>query len=424
MKKFLLFLMMLLWAQGAWADFQVATGTITTPTSTGNASISGLAFTPKIVFFYSTSNSTFNSGLGMQQAFGVASGSSNEWSFGNVSLKSSATNGRVFKSTTCFSLYTYNSGIVAYLEGNLVSLDSTGFTIDWTTVQGSGHPVYYIALGGSSLNVAVGTFNSGVSTGNQSITGLSFKPNTLLIGNTLSNTTEGESGSSLFSFGFLDSALNEEVSSGLDNTNTASYGMEISTELINRLTTGGSISTQASIVSLDSGGFTVNFTTNTSAKEYGYVALNGVNSKTGNFNEQSGTGNQSVTGIGFTPSVVLFNSAGLPTSTSVSSPMLMSIGGGTASSSSVSDVYDSFNGSTITSASDGSASYAIQFINGSSMLSQASIASLDSSGFTVNWQTNDGTAREITYLALGLQASSSTTTMYNGVNVYNGTNIY
>lgn len=418
MKKLILFLLFIFLSSSAWADFQVATGTLTTPTSTGNASISGLAFTPKVVIIYGNIITTRGYNFGI----GAASGSSSEWG-SSVWDDNNQAPERNLKTTEVVSIY---NSTTDWLEGNLVSLDSTGFTVDWTTVQASGKTLYYIAMGGSSLSASVGNFTSSASTGTQSITGLGFQPSTVLL-DTIGLATAGPSGTDILTLGIGDAGSTHTTAGNNVVASGNSYYQQLSGTIISRVSSSGPSQTAvATLTSLDSGGFTLNFTTAASYL-YGYIALGGIQSAQGVFNQPSSNGNQSVTGLSFSPSVVMFMNAQAISGTSIGNGRGLNFGIGLSSSN--------MNFGTLIAASgtnnyggDAGSGEVIENMSGgnpSTVNAKASMFSLDSAGFTVDWTQTNATAVETIYWALGTASAPSTnSTIYLGSstrNIYGAT---
>lgn len=157
--KFIM-LISLFWTSSAHAIMMSKVGYITVPASTGTQSITGLNFEPKIVIFYGNALST-SAGINKRPAsmfYGVMS-SSAQWVFhigGNNGVTIDTT--RNYHSTTsCIAAYDY---VTKKFEADYDSLDSDGFTIEWTTVT-SGLLINYVAYGGDDITeVDVGTFTT------------------------------------------------------------------------------------------------------------------------------------------------------------------------------------------------------------------------------------------------------------------------
>jgi len=134
-----------------------------------------------------------------------------------------------------------------------------------------------------------------------------------------------------------------------------------------------------------------------------------MNVKTGSFAQPGSTGNQSVSGLGFTPTVVIFFGNYL-TDDGSSVNANMFFGAATSSSARATMSCASLDAAA-TSACDKRWSNALcitQITAGTpTVTAEADFVSLDSGddgGFTINWTTVDATARIINYIALDNQA--------------------
>src|SRR5258708_15871656 len=145
-------------------------GTFNSPTSTGNVSYTGVGFLPKLLNLYTT----LATGTGsMSPYIGYGTSSSARWSASTAAIKgANALAYRMYDSTKIVRITTESAG--NFLTADLVSLDSDGFTLNWTVVQASGFPFNFNCFGGSDLSVKVGFFDTSTSIGNQSITGIGF----------------------------------------------------------------------------------------------------------------------------------------------------------------------------------------------------------------------------------------------------------
>src|SRR5262245_23350603 len=100
-------------------------GSFALNTSTGNQSVSGLGFQPKVVIFFYNSATSDSTNANARIGFGVGISSSDRRAIYNVSIdnQASSTNTAANQNTSCI-----------YLGGNpiadLVSLDSDGFTVN------------------------------------------------------------------------------------------------------------------------------------------------------------------------------------------------------------------------------------------------------------------------------------------------------
>ena len=127
--------------------------------------------------------------------------------------------------------------------------------------------------------------------------------------------------------------------------------------------------------------------------------------KAGSFSGSGSTGNQSVTGVGFQPKVVLFryNMAGADATMSES---VIGFGAGVSSTDRrVAGDYSEHNLSPSSHAAWNQSSYVIYTPGGGS---RADFVSMDSDGFTINWVTSS--QMSVQYLALGGDAITNVKT--------------
>lgn len=133
----------------AWVNkmTRAKVGTFTCPSSTGNNSVTGVGFTPKIVRFtvVPTSGSTTNS-LSNQGSMDAAG---NQWAIANASRHGvSESDTSALDTTKCLKSTSQSAG-AAYgvdIVAAYVSMDSDGFTMNFTTTSNS-YSVMWEAIG-------------------------------------------------------------------------------------------------------------------------------------------------------------------------------------------------------------------------------------------------------------------------------------
>ena len=157
------------------------TGTFTAPTSNGTQAISGLGFQPKLILILGAETNDVNTD-GYIIHYGAASGTAT----GDQWVVSAFADDN--QSTTDVSRY-INTGVIVGListsqgmrcVADLDSIDSDGFTLNWTTTTSAVNFIY-IALGGTSLDVDVGTMTYPNTTGNFSKTGVGFQAKAITV---------------------------------------------------------------------------------------------------------------------------------------------------------------------------------------------------------------------------------------------------
>jgi hypothetical protein len=189
---------------------------------------------------------------------------------------------RIQDTTKCISLLT-GGGSTTVLEAvDLSSMDSGGFTLNWTTATSTAHGIAYLALGGAA-SYALGTFVKAANTTQTSIAvnaGTSAAPAAyMLFGSSNTNTTAQSTGWSDSIGGTdgtnYDSICWEVASAVLTAARTYSdAGAGANSVLRQRAvptsTTAGATQVVMTHNSFQSSGFTVNLTTNTVATAWIY----------------------------------------------------------------------------------------------------------------------------------------------------------
>jgi hypothetical protein len=157
-------------------------------------------------------------------------------------------------------------------------MDSDGFTINQTVAAGVNSLVPYIAIKGGQWKV--GTDTQKTSTGTKATTGVGFQPSGLILGSVCDTQTAGSAANARWSFGATDGTRSVATWTG-DSDNVAdaiTNTIMSSTKAIVLATEGTSASpttnAEAAISSLDSDGFTLNWSTaDATARVFGYVAF-------------------------------------------------------------------------------------------------------------------------------------------------------
>jgi hypothetical protein len=403
--KFLILLMLI--ASPARADFTAYVGNFTTNTSTGNQSVTGVGFQPKVVIFV-TGNATATGLTNDASALslGVAESSSARWAMSLYAQDNTpqAVDDRRFTTTSCITINNNGSVTVA---ADFVSMDADGFTVNITTAPGTGIIVGFMALGGSDLSVKVGTFDYGTGTGSTAITGVGFQPKVLLVGSALSNTTEGNATSYINMVGAAESSSEREASNAQgDDTADPSVTARIWTNSYFIRRPGKSTAThEADFTSFDSDGFTFNIVTGGTDIRIGYLAMRGIDVDVGNFTQKTSTGTKSETGIGFTPKALfIFSNTAITasgTSTTTGTYMHGMAAGSAEFMALTSEAEAQATSVCSKKTSTTKAAGTVSAGNPGTQASEADFSSFDSDGFTFDWTTADANARVFEFIALG-----------------------
>lgn len=399
----------------------VKVGTFTPGGSTGNQSITGVGFQPKLVLFLTAfANSRApTDGLAHEEVgFGAACSSTERFAWGVFSQDNKATStitNRHFRDDACIYLANGFSGgaETVDVEFDFVSFDADGFTLD--NVAGSSGPeILYLALGGDDItDVAVGqwTFTSG--TGSLSVTGVGFQPDLVLFSGCSGQTNTWND----HALGFFGAAISstEEAVLGFADRDAQSTSITDRYQRSNRcvaLPYNEGIHTEAEFTSMDSDGFTINKLNAPGSNQagYGYIALKGdFNKKIHIWDDPTSTGSHSETGVGFQPDAMILGGFGAPSNTGILPHSDFHLG--FIESSGVRYTMNGQAQDAVATTSTMRAMETSMFVKHSAagsfeVTSETDFTSFDSDGFTVDRQTDDGTDREFISLLLGSTVSA------------------
>lgn len=379
-------------------SLDVSTGTFQWPTSTGNfRPIQNLPSQAKvlIVSHHLTSGSTgaYDRGIGIAvSGASVALYSRRGTSNGNA-LQRTDRIVHTMSSTTAVS----HSGSVVEFGSNYIDLNAVTISTTYSLL------VRWMTLGGSDLtNVSLVQYTSPTSTGNQELTGAGFAPDAVVvITNGLSCTPPCNDTTSIFHPG-IGLAAKDGTMGSVGNyitlTNSEARRVQRTNRIIT-LPTTSDLRLEASVVSFDSDGITLNWqSVDSSVGLYFWVLyLRGPQATVASFNQRTSTGEYSYTGLsGFTPKGGLFTSFCAPASTGIETTGSFMVG--------LSDIGHAWAGiASSIGRSEGSSTLICRTASASPppINSEASFVSWNSSGVTVNWTTADSTQRQFLVLLLG-----------------------
>jgi hypothetical protein len=375
-------------------------GSFTVPSSTGNLAVTGVGFQPKAVIFFGNlwTVAGIESLSGATKApfyYGMATSSSAR---GVVACENAGgTPSPITDSASC--ILSSSTGTVNF-KADFVTMDADGFTVNFSTANATASLVIYLALGGSDLNNAfVKSWTAPTSTGNNAQTGVGFKPDCLFI----IGADNGASGSlDSIDVGMVSSAsARGATSDSIYNTGVQNLYQRTTKVFVDAL--NGTVNKECDLVSFDSDGFTLNWTT-AAANTVTLFALcmKGGLFKAGSLLQKTSTGTQATAGIGFIPTGLLLMSGGqVASSTVTASPSWSMLGAATGDFNRAVVMFQEYSNVSTSDALDYSNVYEINVIDSTSLAGQADLSSFDSNGFTLNYGTADATAREILYLAFG-----------------------
>ncbi len=283
-------------------DISSAAGSFSWPGAAGDVAVTGVGFEPQLVMFLWSKTDTYN----RPYTFGDANGSS--FGFGAASSTDSA------EQFCCYTesqggdagQSTHLSGSCCFAQGtgmntaSLASMDADGFTLTFTG-DDTGNPLVisprligWIALRNDGPVYDAGGFKVGNdivpgSTGTVGYTGCGFEPDQVIIahGNTSAQDTVAEAGGA-WGVGMFDQTLQASIINGenLIPFNNYSARRMNTTAVAFAAYQTTTINAEASAVSLDADGFTLDWTDVTApGKPFGWFAMR---TSGGNFNGSCG----------------------------------------------------------------------------------------------------------------------------------------
>jgi hypothetical protein len=131
-------------------------GTETQKTSTGTKATTGTGFTPKGVLFGSVIDTqTTGTADNDRLMFGSTDGTQNTALFyGDSDNTANAVSSTIMSNTKCLVMGTEAGATpTTQAEANISSLDSDGFTLDWTTADATARVFGYVAFGDTAVSV-------------------------------------------------------------------------------------------------------------------------------------------------------------------------------------------------------------------------------------------------------------------------------
>jgi hypothetical protein len=393
---------------------QFKVGTFTA--STDPQSITGVGFEPKLVIILSTLSGGFGAFQGVQYLIaGFGTGPSLGYSVGQKSFWNTVVFFKPKSIAGVRPLEVISDITVGGFSNNLAkiaSMDADGFTLDFQQLNAA-YTYNYLAIGGDDVTVTYGQANAPTSIGQQAITGLGFEPSLLLFQN---GFTGNSNAGTWFGSGWVDNAGRQGVTAfhqvGNDSITPGENDRYQRTTncIITMDETTGALDGAAEFVSFDSNGFTIEWTTAPAyAAPFRWLAISGVGAHAGALNQPGATGSQDVSGLDVDPGAVLFQSFGAVAGTTVIDHLQYSLGFATPSASgcvwsgdndnigSVANrrcVSGQWNDRAIVAATPDTTSSA-------TVEAYASLLSVGTGEFTIDWALVDATSRQTLYLALG-----------------------
>lgn len=396
---------------------QVKVGSFTKRADTvlGTQAVTGVGFQPKAIIFFgvwATANGFVSSSFSY---LGFAT-ATEDYGIGLAQEDAVATTG-ADRASAAKAIISNRLGLGApYFEADLQTMDTDGFTLNWTTNSvATAVIINYIALGGTDLiNAKVVSWAPSTSAGDKSVTGVGFKPDCVIhMSDVSAGALPSDFDNAYLGFGAMDKNGNQWATSffSRDNWSPSDASRGLYTDKCLAIVDIGDVLWGAmSFKSMDADGFTLNQSLPT-ASTFGNtisLCLRGGSYKVGNFIGAGGVQKQRLDGFGFRPKGILASHIGATSARNAQN------GGAVWGLGAASDVtaekgigitdQDNLNPTVVKAYQ---ADKMLSLVYASSTIDmQADLDSINSDGVTLNWTTNFGTAGTLSnvpfgYLAVG-----------------------
>jgi hypothetical protein len=319
----------------------------------------------------------------------------------------------------------YNDAVVicnstaVHTIASFTSFGAGQATINITDAPASAFVVHAIFLGGADLSCKVTTITHAIAGATQAYTGIGFQPQALLrFGHARATSPDTSTAHHNFQLGAVTATADTWALAVTDrdaqNTMTSSSYQRSDRSAVNVSANATPVDGEMTLLTFDSDGWTdTNNDVDASALVEIVLAMRGVSFKAGVETQKTSTGTKSISGVGFTPRLALFAGTNRAASSTLDT---------TLSKFSLGATDGTREGCIWTQAVDGIADAqvaqahvtdkALRFATADSTTDAEADATLDSDGFTLDWTTADGTAREFGYLLVGEVVAASTEPVY------------
>lgn len=433
--------------------FSNKAGTFNKIGTVASQAVTGVGFQPKAVLFFSSYQSGSFNVLAENTwlTYAITDGTT---TFGRSSVMNNYNAGPGAGGTVGFSYQANAIPVIGITGGNtptlkalaaVTSLDVDGFTLNWTTNDGATPAFFYLAIGGTDITGAkVLAFTPHGRVGQQSVSGMGFRPSVVMFFPGFSATFPvTDSVSAHHGFGVGVSAAEQWAVSGWQKGTgarpayTTRYQRDdrclvIQPEIVITASdsffdgTDRTFEAEASFVSRDIDGFTIDWQQAESGRTVYVLGLKGGRYKAGSFLSLQGSQAQAITRLMFQPSFLLMASDGRHEEIlSLSTPVIeakLSLGVATAAGQYCVSMHDQdgagrtslgtypVNARVMSNDSVAKVIEAAAPLAAATVLTYAQVAAFTADGFTLQWVAATAMRRQFLYLvggALSLAAACS-----------------
>ena len=382
----------------------VKTGSFASNTVTGNQSVVGVGFEPKVILFMSADLNADGIFSTAQPIFGVAVSDTQQWAVAALSIDNVG-NADTYRHAHNDRCLHHGDGAGTNMQLDFVSHDADGFTVNVTDAPGTALIVPYLALGGDDLQVSAGVSSIATAGSPQTFTGASFEPDLVILGH-IGRIAWPVTNGQHFIFGLSAFTGVGQAAFALSDQDTAATTVtnvyERSDSALLECFLNAEI-TRCTFNAMTSDGFSLNVPNlpDAAALTFGWLAIQGGRWKVGVETKPTSAIPKLTSGIGFQPEALMLFGGMNPSSTSVQESCNHTIGvtdgitqsyvaGGSNDGAGTSNSTRRLGLSEVIGRVDG----------GETQTAQAELTSLDADGFTLDWTIADAVAHEFIYLAM------------------------
>jgi hypothetical protein len=371
---------------------------------------------PKALILWTVGKTSETASAGFVFGLGVSDGTTSMSTSMNVRDGVNPSQSARRMAPKAITLVQYDTTTLA--EADLGTVSASNFALNWTSNDASTYVVHYLAIGGPQVSAKVVTWQAPNAPATKVVSNVGFMPETVLhfnAGGALVATPPTQSNNGVFGLGAMDKAGGQWTAM-IGDTNIAdppsSSRLQKTDSTLFTATDAPAvaITKEATFVSMDSGGFTVNFTANSSSANLTQVfslALAGVKAKAGFFPKSTAAqpASQSITTPGFRPGAVFFSSYQSVAQTAAVQITTARLGIGASDGTHQGSSAVAVNNNVAPSNVDGvdKVSKVFMKMDNATMTidAESDLTSFDATGFTLNWTKNDAVPTQICYWALG-----------------------
>lgn len=403
------------------------TGVITKDTTSGAHTqnfTNELGFRPAAMMFWTTLNTAAGTSGHISQGLGFSDGTNNFSIAASQEDNTLNADGAARSSSTASILLIDQTSNTILFDGKPV-FGANGFDIQYASANTTAYKISYIAWGANALQASV-TSQTHAGTGSQTYSNVGFQGDVaIFLGN--SCAANGTTSEPNIGIGVADGtnqwAVRVDSNTGFPTDTSRS---QVTDKCIRVHTAGGagSFITDAAFTAFTSNGYTLNYTSATTADVFGVLVMKGGLWNIGAFNQNTSNGTQQVnTTAGRIPLAVFLASYGFSANASLQDGWQFSIGASdvTTDVSSWCGAQDNLNGVNRTNDTDHSETKCLRCIapgTTPTMQTETEMDSFADGSFTVNNTTTDATSRQVCYIVLSEAAPQTEPVTQTSIHKY------